>query len=93
MEDETIMADDIVKIIKYDHHGTDVYVREDLKGTHADMCLCYLCEDFKPGDDDNCMVANEVYKNCVEFGLVTPVYECPVFKLSKALEDRFEVVE
>ena len=88
-----MMAEDIVKIMKYEHHGKDVYVREDLKGTHWDSCLCAICEDLNLGSDNKCPIADAIYKNCVEFGVVTPISECPAFKLMKGLEDKFEVAD
>jgi hypothetical protein len=69
------------KFIRYSHHGMDVAVREDLKGTHRDVCLCYDCEKFKPGlPEANCPIANMVYGMCLMTGTVLPVYECPVFR-------------
>ena len=65
--------------VKYNHHGRNVWVREDLKGEHIGHCLCYKCDNFKPNCSDNCHIAQAVYENCVEFGLVTPVWECPNF--------------
>lgn len=67
-----------VKIIKYEHHGIEVYVRNCLQGRHRDMCLCYACYKFKPEDDvNNCPKANRLYRLCIEEGMVTPVFECP----------------
>jgi hypothetical protein len=66
-------------IVKYTHHGREVFVRADLKGNHREHCLCFSCFNFKPGDSDNCPVAQQVYKTCVDFNLVTPVWECPQF--------------
>ncbi len=66
---------------KYEHHGTVVSVRSDLKGKHREHCLCYQnCIHFKPGTQDNCDIAKELYNNCVLFDVVTPVFECPKFE-------------
>ena len=67
------------KYLKYNHHGKDVWVREDLKGKHRDVCLCFSCRRFFPGEDRNCNIAKELFKNCIKFDLVTPVFECPEF--------------
>lgn len=68
------------KLIKYNHHGNEVWVRADLQGLHRDYCLCYGCEFFNPDDrSKNCAIANAVYQNCVEYGIVTPMWECPNF--------------
>lgn len=65
---------------RYKHHGKEVTVRTDLKGTHRQHCLCYDCENLKVGESDNCEIAQAVYTNCVEFDIVTPIFECPRFK-------------
>jgi hypothetical protein len=65
-------------ITDYVHHGNLVKVRYDLKGKHRDYCLCYSCEFFNPSDRaKNCKIANALYALCVDFGVVTPVWECP----------------
>ncbi len=63
----------------YEHYGTNVKVRADLKGLHRDHCLCYKCEEFAPGTKRNCPIAVEIYANCVKYNVVTPVWECPQF--------------
>ena len=70
----------IPKIIQYDHHGVKVSVREDLKGTHREVCLCHRCANFKPGTSANCPIAQTLYQLCARESLVTPVFECPKFK-------------
>jgi len=69
-------------IVKYEHHGTLVNVDMDLKGLHREHCLCFQgCNFFKPEDHaNNCEIANAVFKNCVDFNIVTPVWECPKFE-------------
>jgi hypothetical protein len=65
---------------RYEHHGGEVWVRADLKGRHREHCLCYRgCPKFKPGEAENCEIADAVYQNCVTFNVVTPVWECPVY--------------
>ena len=68
-----------MKIIKYVHHDVDVCVREDLKGKHREFCLCYSCDNFHPGESNNCLIAQAIYENCVKFDVVTPVWECPLY--------------
>jgi hypothetical protein len=68
----------ISSITQYQHHGAWVSVQSDLKGKHREHCLCYQgCKKFKPGEPDNCYIAEAILKNCVKFDLVTPVWECP----------------
>lgn len=65
---------------KYNHHGTDVTVKSDLKGLHREHCICWQgCKKFNPDGprEKNCPIANEIFNNCVKFNVVTPVWECP----------------
>ena len=66
-------------IVTYEHHGTTVFVDERLKGRHREHCLCFRCENFKPGTPDNCPKAQRLYQLCVEENMTTPVFECPVY--------------
>lgn len=69
------------KYEKYTHHNFTVKVRSDLRGKHCEHCLCYDCKEFCPADREaNCKIARAVFANCVEFGIVTPVWECPEFE-------------
>lgn len=62
----------------YEHHGREVAVDADLRGDHRMFCLCYNCRKFHPEDRElNCPIANAVYLNCLKFGIVSPVWECP----------------
>lgn len=67
------------QFVQYDHHGTRVWVRDALKGQHRSHCLCYSCTKFKPGQPDNCPLAQGLYDLCVKNDMVTPVWECPQF--------------
>jgi len=68
---------------RYQHHGKFVWVRSDLKGTHRDSCLCYVCNKFQPGSEANCPKAKALYDLVVKNDMVTPVYECPSFGLDR----------
>jgi hypothetical protein len=64
----------------YEHHGVTVAVQSHLKGKHREHCLCYQgCKWFKPGEDDNCFIAQELYEFCVNNNMTTPVFECASF--------------
>ena len=80
LQERKSMSDE-PKVVTYEHHGAEVSVREDLKGMHRDNCLCYQpCGRFNPENRaQNCKIANALFDNCVEFNVVTPVYECPAF--------------
>lgn len=69
--DETI---EVAKHTRYYH------VRKHLNGKHKDHCLCYICERFKPGSGDNCVVAQSLYEFNIKHEVTTPVWECGDFK-------------
>ena len=58
--------------VKYEHHGREVSVKEENKGKHRENCLCFECKSF-----NNCPTQERVYNTCVEYGIVSPVWECP----------------
>ena len=65
---------------QYEHHGTDVWVRKDLKGKHRDYCLCFACKKLRIESRElNCPIANQVFDLCVRLDLVLPVWECSEF--------------
>jgi hypothetical protein len=68
---------------QYVHHDAEVWVRDDLKGRHKQHCLCHACDQFHPGQEDNCWIAQSLYLTDVEFSIVTPVWECPEFKVKQ----------
>jgi hypothetical protein len=75
-------------IEKYKHHGQIVSVQSGLRGKHIEHCLCFQgCVHFRPLEGNNCEIAQANYKNCVKFGTVQPVYECPNFKANDKGED------
>lgn len=63
-------------LVKYEHHGKLVVGYAEQVGKHRGSCLCYDCDLFKPGKEDNCEKADAVYKNCVDLDITTPVWEC-----------------
>ena len=70
-----------MKYEQYEHHGRDMWVRSDLKGKHREYCMCHSCKRFKPENrEDNCPIANVLYRLCVLLNLTTPVWECERFE-------------
>ena len=68
-------------IVTYEHHGGEVFVREDLKGRHREHCLCMTCGLLVPGDrEKNCPIAQAVFDNCVKYNITTPMWECPKYQ-------------
>jgi hypothetical protein len=68
-------------IEKYEHHGVVVSVQSHLKGKHRENCLCFQnCKFFVPDDiNKNCEIAKANFKNCVDFNVALPVWECPKY--------------
>lgn len=68
------------KVIKYEHHNIEVAVDGELKGKHREHCLCFKCQRFNPDvPDQNCRIAEMLFRFCRLNGMTTPVYECPEF--------------
>lgn len=65
---------------KYVHHGKTIWVRKDLRGLHRDHCLCFSCRQFHPGSRGNCPIAQTLYQACIDYHVVTPVWECHRFR-------------
>jgi len=64
----------------YEHGGSLVWVRRDMKDRHREDCLCWACERFTPDDrETNCPIANNVYTLCLMTDTVLAVWECPAF--------------
>ena len=79
------MAKDFVL---YNHHGVMVWVQQSLKGKHREHCACFFCTKFDPiNRERNCSIANQLFKLCTEYSLVTPVYECPHFEQRQESRD------
>jgi len=77
------------KYMRYWHHNENVpvWVQKDMKGRHREFCLCHKCEHFKPPIRIvNCEIANKLFAMCVEFDVVTPVWECPFFRCKNISE-------
>jgi len=65
---------------QYNHHGTEVWAEDTLKGKHRSHCLCFNCDNFNPTTGSKCPIAAELYQFSVRHNTVNPVYECPIFK-------------
>ena len=67
-------------IEKYTHHNREVYTQSEIKGQHRKYCLCFQCAKLNIEErENNCSIANDLYANCVKYGITTPVFECPNF--------------
>jgi len=79
VEVDAIFGEDVDYVV-YEHHGEERIAKAEFKGKHRDICLCYECQKFTPGSLLNCMAANDIYNNCIKFGVCTPVLECKNFE-------------
>ncbi len=65
----------------FSHHENQVWADEAAFGRHRRFCLCFRgCLNFKPGQPDNCPIAQKLYDFDVEHKLTTPVYGCPEWR-------------
>jgi len=71
----------------------DVAVIPQNQGKHKDNCLCYQrCRWFKPGTPENCAIAQDLYEFDVRNDLVTPVWECAMYRSTdEPMEDEGEI--
>jgi hypothetical protein len=68
--------------VQYEHHNNLVYVKDDLRGKHREHCLCHApCKLFKPGESDNCELAQANFEFCIAHHMTLPVWECPIFQV------------
>jgi len=73
--------DEKKKTTKYFHHDCEVSTFVEMKGRHREFCLCHnFCKHFKPGEPDNCEIAEKNFALCVEHCVTTPVIECPMYE-------------
>jgi hypothetical protein len=75
-----------MKPVQYTHHGVIVWVDFDLIGKHKKFCLCYNCSSLVLEQDttkQNCPIAQELFEINKKYNIVTPVWECPEFKVKK----------
>jgi hypothetical protein len=72
----------------------DVAVIPENKGKHRDNCLCYQrCRFFKPENiAENCALAQHLFEYDVLNDIVTPVWECAVYRSTdEPMEDEGEI--
>ena len=67
-------------IIKYEHHGKIMSVKEELIGKHREYCLCYECKFYDSDSEKNCTIANALYRFDILADVTTPVFECAKFE-------------
>ena len=61
------------------HYGKEVFVNTTTEALRREECLCLNCENMKPGDD-NCHIANALYKICKKEDIAMAITRCPLWK-------------
>jgi hypothetical protein len=72
------MASDQIK--RFNWHGRYVTGIKKLVGKNREHCLCYFCKEFKPSTEENCEIAQKVYRMCCKHGLSLNVAICDKFE-------------
>ena len=62
------------------HHGTEVWVNPTTENVRRVECLCFNCKNSKPGQPDNCPIAQSFYHLCVKENVAMTVTRCPAWK-------------
>jgi hypothetical protein len=62
------------------HDGVTVWVNPTTEPIREAECLCFNCADLKPGQPDNCHIAQALYQICLRENVAFPVTRCPVWK-------------
>lgn len=61
--------------------GKELAVQENLVSKHIGYCLCWQkCIHFKPNEEDNCPIAQNLFEFNKKFNVTTPVLECKTYK-------------
>lgn len=60
-------------------YGIDVKVNSLMEQLRPSECLCLNCASLRPGQADNCQIAERLYHICVGEHVALAVTRCPVF--------------
>lgn len=66
--------------IKDIYFGQEVYVNPTTESLRESECLCLNCGNLKPGQSDNCHIAQALYQICVKENVAFPITRCPIWK-------------
>ena len=62
------------------HYGQTVWVNPTTEPLRREECLCLNCDRLKPGQPDNCPVAQAFYEACVKGNVALAVTRCPEWR-------------
>lgn len=63
-----------------EHYGHDVWVNPTTEALRRSECLCLNCDNLKPGQPDNCQIAQQLYQVCVSENVALTITRCPIWK-------------
>lgn len=62
------------------YYGQKVWVNPTTESIRKEECLCLNCGSLKPGQSDNCPIAQSLYEVCVDRNVAIAITRCPVWK-------------
>jgi hypothetical protein len=62
------------------HYGQEVWVNPTTESIRKEECLCLNCGNLKPGQPDNCHIAQAFYQVCVQDNVALAVTRCPLWR-------------
>jgi hypothetical protein len=65
---------------KETHYDKEVFVNPTTEPLRKTECLCLNCGNLKPGQSDNCPIAQAFYKVCFRENVALMVTRCPLVK-------------
>ena len=61
------------------HYDKEVWVNPTTEAMRRTECLCLNCGHMKPGEEDHCRIAAQLYKICVSENVAMTITRCPVW--------------
>lgn len=66
--------------VKMESYGKKVWANPTTESLRRSECLCLNCANLKPGQPDNCHIAQSLYEICVKENIALAVTRCPLWK-------------
>lgn len=66
-------------------HGKKVWAHLSMDQLRKSECLCLNCANLKPGEPDNCSIAQSFFEICVRENVALAVTRCPLWKSKLSL--------
>ena len=61
-------------------HGKRAWAHPIMDSLRREECLCLNCDNLKPGQSDNCHIAQTFYEVCVKENVALAVTRCPFWE-------------